>query len=465
MLPPIRMGFFVVAVCLATPVLLQAQAVGWRTDGTGRYPAAQPVTEWAKDTNILWATPLPGSGNAIPVLAGDRIFTTVEPSTVVCVNAGDGVILWAKTNSYEDVLGAEASEQIRQAAVLNRDVQKAEQEVNKLKEQIKKAQKNQQPEEKLQELRQPLAPAEKALGEAREKLKPFEQYALPATHAVNGFASATPVSDGKRVFAVFGTGVVAAYDAAGNRLWARLLEKPQHAWGHSASPVLVGGKLLVHIRDLVAFNPGDGKELWRVKAKPAWGTSFPFAIGGVDMVAVPCGMVVRVADGKILAQGLPALEYNSPLVQDGVLYWIQSEAIAYKLPTEPSEELKLDPLWKVSIPKDRYYASPLVHDGVLYAVNQVAMFSALDAATGQVLYQQKLDLGKGQIYPSATLGGAGVYFGGESGVVCVLAPGREYKLLTRNASLEKSRSSPVFRGDRLFLHTLNTLYCIGKKEG
>jgi hypothetical protein len=48
--------------------------VGWRTDGTGRYPDAQPPTEWSAQSNVVWKTPLPKPSNATPILVGDRLF-------------------------------------------------------------------------------------------------------------------------------------------------------------------------------------------------------------------------------------------------------------------------------------------------------------------------------------------------------------------------------------------------------
>ncbi len=66
-----------------------APPVGWRTDWTGKYPTASPPIKWSAKSNIVWKTPMPGWGNATPVIVGDRLFVCSEPSTIVCANLTD----------------------------------------------------------------------------------------------------------------------------------------------------------------------------------------------------------------------------------------------------------------------------------------------------------------------------------------------------------------------------------------
>ena len=93
----------VVSVCI-TPAWA---APGWRGDGTGRFPEATPPQDWSMEANILWKTKLADWSNASPMLEDNRIFVCIEPSTLVCLSATDGSILWERTNTYEDVLTAE----------------------------------------------------------------------------------------------------------------------------------------------------------------------------------------------------------------------------------------------------------------------------------------------------------------------------------------------------------------------
>jgi outer membrane protein assembly factor BamB len=155
------------------------------------------------------------------------------------------------------------------------------------------------------------------------------------------------------------------------------------------------------------------------------------------------------------------LEYCAPVVQDGVAYFTdQSGGKAVKLPAQAADKIKPEELWKVPMKNDRYYASPLIHDGVLYAVMQQGVFSAVDAQSGKVLYEQPLKLG-GTVYTSVTLAGKYLYVNGENGTAVVLEAGREFKEVGRN-TLERYRSCPVFAGKRMYVRTAQNLWCIGE---
>jgi len=90
------------------------QVVGWHLDTTGRFLDAAPPIEWSAEKNILWKTLMPNWSNSSPLLVGDRIFVCSEPTTLVCVRASDGEILWQRTNTYLDMLSPEEVDIIRQ---------------------------------------------------------------------------------------------------------------------------------------------------------------------------------------------------------------------------------------------------------------------------------------------------------------------------------------------------------------
>src|SRR5215211_6048635 len=76
--------------------------LGFRTDGTGRYPDATPPLEWGKDKNVVWKIDLKTS-NAIPVILGEKLLTCEEPCVLLCVNKSDGKILWKQESSYKEI--------------------------------------------------------------------------------------------------------------------------------------------------------------------------------------------------------------------------------------------------------------------------------------------------------------------------------------------------------------------------
>ena len=145
----------------------------------------------------------------------------------------------------------------------------------------------------------------------------------PPTSPNCGYATPTPVTDGRRVYAVFGTGIVACYDLEGTRQWLRYLDLPQVTqYGRSASPVLAGGHLLVSLSGLTALDPLTGGIVWDTPAAPSsYGTPAITTLGGVQLALTPQGDCVRLSDGKIVATKLASMKYTSPLVAGDVVYF------------------------------------------------------------------------------------------------------------------------------------------------
>jgi len=485
-----------------SPALAQ-QAAGWRTDGTGKYPSATPVTEWSATKNVVWKTKMPSWSNATPVLAGGKIFVCSEPATLVCVDAKDGKILWQKTNTHADALGPKARERLetrrkiaakakalqKEQRTIDNELKKTSHELNKItnelnvkpkpnpppgqpepteeerkKDEARKTELKKKAEElnkRLAELKLRAEAPRKQLAALKKQWDSIKPYRRPRTAGVNGYSSSTPVSDGMHVYALFGNGVAACYDLAGSRRWITLVERPKHGWGHSASPVLAGGKLIVHILGLTALDATTGKVAWRTKAAVRWGTAVPTRVGGVDVLITPAGDVVRVTDGKALARKVSDLTYCAPIIHDGIAYFVQHGGKAVELSPGPENGVTVKPLWTTKPKKDRYYASPVLHDGLIYAVTQQAHFSVIDAKTGAIVHQKRLKFGRGQAYSSVTLAGSHLFLSRQDGTTLVMTPGREPKPVAMN-KLELFRCSPVFAGKRMYIRAAANLYCIGE---
>ncbi len=438
---------------------LAAEPVGWRTDGTGKYPDANPPIHWSPTENVVWATSMPSWSNSTPIIVGERLFVCSEPSTLVCVGLSDGHILWQSTNDYEEMVSPQEAADIRrqrkEAEGLRQQLKPVEAELNNLKQEVQD-----NPDDA--ELRDNIAVLEQQQQELQAQLAAYDEawWQLPPTHEVNGYSSPTPVSDGQYVYVVFGTGVVACYDLDGSRKWIRFLEKPKNTYGHSASPLLVDGKLLIHIVHLIALNPETGETLWQTQMQESFGTPLQARIGDVDVVITAAGDIVSVTDGRVLAASQAYLDYCAPLVEDSVVYFIQKGGKALRLSPDGGDAITIDVLWETNPRDDRYYASPVIHEGLIYAVIQTGVLSVIDASTGQVVYERPLDLGGGTAYPSVTLARDYLYVSSDNGTTVVLQPGREYQEVARN-SIEALRSSPVFANDRMYVRGLQQLYCIG----
>jgi hypothetical protein len=88
-----------------TPSSPTAASWGWRGDGTGRFPEADPPTEWSATKNVRWSIELGALGYSSPVAAKDRVFLVSEPNLLHCVGLGDGKLLWRAELSPKDAAG------------------------------------------------------------------------------------------------------------------------------------------------------------------------------------------------------------------------------------------------------------------------------------------------------------------------------------------------------------------------
>lgn len=437
------------------------ETIGWRTDGTGRYPRADPPTMWGVDKNVVWKTKLPNFSVATPVIVGTRIFVCSEPTTLICVDKADGKILWEKPSTRAELPWTEAeNEKLKaeraQAALWSTQQQQLEKQINVLNKSLADE------KEKAKEIRKQIDELRKQVEDLRTRRKSLSllmRATEPYRDGTAGYSQCTPVSNGKQVFVMYGNGLVACHDLDGTRRWLTVMEHSTADYGHGSSPTLVGDKLLVHYADLVALDIKDGAERWRLKIPPLHGTSIPTRIGGVDVVIHPTGKLIRVADGTILADKLGACGDNAPILHDRIAYFNSGTTTAVRLPESPTE--KVESLWKCNLKGgDYWFASPVYHDGLLYAVNGSRNFSVVDAKTGKLVYADRLEV-EGRVYPSICLAGKNIYISSDNGVTIVLEPGREYKEIARN-TLETFRSSPVFEGRRMYVRTLKHLWCIGE---
>ena len=370
---------------------LNAENVGWRRDGSGRFQNANPPTEWSTTKNVVWKTPLPDWSNASPIIVGKRIFICSEPNELLCLSSKDGRILWRKKNSYEKILPSESTR------------------------------------------------------------------SLPRTHKVDGYTSPTPVSDGKYVCAIFGMGTLVCYDMKGKLQWTKQMPTPNRRnWGYCTTPLLVDGRLILHMKDIIALDVKTGKKLWATPATSLkWGSPVLMAIGDVKAVVTASGDILDVSSGKRLHKIYSGLTYNAPIVEGNKIYMIQNGGKAFEISGGTAKKL-----WTTRPKKDRYYASPLFHDGIIYAVTQKGNFSAIDAKLGELIYSKKLNIGR-TVYPSIALAGGLLFVSSDNGKTAVVKPGPLFKKISLN-KLEKFRCSPWFQGDKIYIRGMKHMYCIGK---
>ncbi len=434
--------------------------------------------------NVLWSAPLGGA--AAPTVVGDRLFIQSEPCDLICVDKNTGKVLWARSNNYYEA----TPEADRKARPEFEGAGKLAAEINKL---------NDAWGSPAGLTREQLLAKDAAQKKLYETMKPIDAAKYTFTKEQDlGMAGFVPVSDGKRVWAWYVSGIAACYDLDGNRKWIALDNRGAQHHGFATSPLLVGGKLIVYMGDIRCLDAETGKPLW-VKAickdpKDHWavaytGTPALSSVGGVPMFITPNGDIDRVSDGeKVFGDGTMSggFQRPTPVVVGDTVYKLDSGGTLHilKLPAEADDRIRPASHVKVRLDAsgyrlffgDAWQASPVVAGGLVYCLHNSGLLSVVDAEKGEVVYRKLLDLdvndGWGLIRPSLAMAGGKLFALGGTGTCVVFESGREFKQISRNRvaavvgpgqwwqRFERFAASPAFDGRRLYLRGEAKLYCI-----
>jgi outer membrane protein assembly factor BamB len=343
-----------------------------------------------------------GKSYASPVVVGGLILVLSEPNLLIALDRGDGKEKWKKEIRTADLTNAEA----RAAA---------------------------------------------------------EEYKAKDT----GLAAATPVTDGSTVYAVLANGIVQAVDLAGKATWTSFIDARQTtAYGRSSSPILTDGKLIVHMTNLVAFDPATGKQLWvNTDARCQYGTPAALRLNAVPLIVTPAGDVFNAADGKNLNTQIGNTSNASPVVQDGLIYFAEKDLRAIRLGAGYKDES----VWNGEITGE-VFGSPLLQNGLLFTATgkgELIVYDAAKKGSLEPLFEARPLFGEDNgaqpvAYSSITLAGRHLFLNSLLGDVVVLEATREAKVIARNKLKDGSGSAPVFSGKHLFLRDGDRLYCIGE---
>ena len=454
-----RIAWFLLAVCSCPGSAMQhrvtslfaqeAPPVGWRTDARGEYPHADPPTKWSGRESILWQTKLPGKSWGSPILVGELIFVPSDPAELFCLQAADGKVVWQRTNSAVEMLGEKGAAELEAKWTGLNEQKKVKQ---KAFDEFRKA----KPEAKDEhdQMRGEIEELERQLDTLKRKSPIY-------TDRGSGNSTATPVSDGKHVYAVFGTGIVACYSLSGELRWLKFIEGSTIGFGHSSSPLLVDGKLIVHFHDLIALDAATGDEAWRAELAATHASPIVFRWGQENTIISPAGSVLRASDGKVLFRD-NALRTSecSPIVHNGILYVQEGKTSAIRLPAPGKEADGLEILWQVNASRGRRTPSPVIHRGLLYGATTEGILEVTDIESGEIVYRKRLDF-DGNLYASVTAAGDYIFLGCTRGQTLVLKAGREFEQVALN-KLENYGSNPVFAGKRMYLRGQQHLFCIGE---
>ncbi len=300
----------------------------------------------------------------------------------------------------------------------------------------------------------------------------------------HGYASNTPVSDGKSIFVFLGKGGVHSLRLDGDIQWSVDVgkESSNRRWGSAASLVLFENRLIVNASEesqaIIALDQKTGDELWRQEAgmlELAYGTPRLVAPKGGDaelVISVPEEIwALNPKTGKLKWYAESPMTGNvspSVIVDGDKVYsfggYRSSGSIAVRAGGKGNVS-DSSTLW--SNRSSSYVATPLLHKGKLYWIDDRGIAYCTSASDGEVVYRsrvQNLESGR-PVYASPTLIGDHIYVVTRRSGTIVYDPGDEFKVIAQNRFADDEtdfNASPAISEGKLYLRSNKAIYCIAQ---
>jgi outer membrane protein assembly factor BamB len=293
------------------------------------------------------------------------------------------------------------------------------------------------------------------------------------------FASSSPVTDGKLVYAFFGSRGLYAYDMKGALVWKKdfgVQMRIKMSFGEGMAPVLSGDRLVLvfdHEGDsfMVVLDKRSGQEIWRVgrDEKTNWAPPLVVDYQGRRQVVVAATTRVRSYDletGKLIWEcaGLGANTIPQPVLQDDLVFVMSGyrnpRLMAIRLGRE-GDLTGTDAVVWTQTRGTSYTPSPVIFDNKLYVLSDGGMLSCYNARTGEPHYQQ-VRLPKTYSFKSSPVGAGGrLYLASENEDVIVLRMGEKLEVLATNTMKDQVFiATPAVAGGEIFLRSTTALFCI-----
>ncbi len=399
-------------------------------------PLGDPPSEWSETKNIKWKVEIPGASTATPIVWEDQVFlvTAIKTDRKVELEPGEAE---GKKNPFN----IKRPENIYQFVVMSLD---------------------------------------RATGKVRWQHMAKEEVPHEGHHPDASFASASPTTEGKRLYVSFGSRGVYAYDLEGKQLWNRDFGRMliYNTFGEGCSPVVHGDAVVLNWDHqggsfIICLDAATGETRWKVDRdeNTSWATPLVVDHGGRTQVIVHGTKRVRSYDLKtgevIWACGGQAMACIPCPVSDGSLAFLMTGYMGnacFAIPLDSMGDItgaddKL--AWRRRKPGTPYVPSPLLWGDLLYFLSSnQGMLSCLNAKTGEPVFDRTRVEGIENIYASPVGASDKVYITGREGTTVVIKRGGEFEILATNKLDDRFDASAAIVGKQIFLRGNEHLYCI-----
>ena len=395
----------------------------WRgPTGNGIALNATPPTEWNATKNVKWKVEISGKGSGSPVIWNDSVFVT----TAVPTGEANGRLpnLAFKLHCYNKSTGKLLWEQTAIVATPHED-----------------------------------------------------------THSTNGFASASPCTDGQHVYAHFGSRGLYCYSMDGKLVWKRNdfgSMQTRNTFGEGSSPTIEGGKIIVPWDHdgpsaLYALNKLTGETIWKTsRDEPTcWATPLIAEYAGKKQIVMNGQTYARAYDLETGVElwrcsGQTERPVASAVATNDLAFVGSGHRGAYLGAFRMNGKGDLKGTDKVawSIERDTPdIGSPILSSGRIYFYKgKSGQLSCVDAATGKPYYMASRIPGVESTYASPVAAGGYVFLTARNGTTTVIADDNELKIISTNALGEPVDATPAPVGNELFLRGEKHLFCIASPK-
>ena len=397
-------------------------------NGSGVSTAKKIPLTWDDQSHLQWQIPLAGPGSSSPILVGDRLLLTYytgygTPTTnsnpaalvrhLLCVSQKDGSTLWDRT------IPAEAGE-------------------------------------------------DRYGGFLRD----------------HGYATSTPVADAENVYVFCGKSGVIAFTHDGKELWKTSVGtgSARNGWGSGSSPVLFGDFVIVNAgaesQALIALNKQTGTQVWKSDAPNlhgSWSTPVLVDVPASGTTPARTELVISApheiwgfnptnGDFQWFAEAVADDTICGSLVaRDGIVYAVggrTASAVAVRAGGK-DDVSKTHTVWKAALAS--YVPSPVLAGDRIFNVNERGIIGCLNAASGDKIFQQRLE-DAGGVYASPVFADGHLFVVTRRNGTFVLSGNGNGEVIAQNKFTDDTdfNASPAITEGRLFLRSNQALYCIGE---
>ncbi len=413
----------------------------WRgPDGQGVSAEKGLPVEWSDKKNVKWKTAITGKGHSSPIVWGKKIFLTTALDGEAIPGRKPGVTHRMADGTdfvHPDAVGADLKHTFKVVCV------------------------------------------DRETGKILWERVAYEGPVQDSRHKKASFASSTPATDGKYVFAFFGSEGLYAYDYKGKQIWKQDLGTIGTASvGYGVSPILYQNLVIMLCDDsgghsfIAAFDKRTGKQAWRVERKVDITWSTPVLVrnakGSTELVtgAIEAIIAYDPATGKELwrHKGLDSNAVPTPVVSDDLVVLTSGapQKVVLAIRTGGSGDVTGTPQLVWSYNKGTAYVpSPIAYGDYIYLMTGNGSITCLDAKTGKVNYEGAR-VPKSTMFVASPVAYEGkILLTSEEGDTFVLKAGTKHEVLITNSLGEPVYASPAIADGKIFIRGENNLFAIG----